>query len=202
MSAQLTCKNRIPYGSQWYYVDPFTKMQITAVTWDNLMAKVYEHRRANGNPIGLGLEDEVEQYVCIHQPDECEQSDPTRPRKRSLTLTDIVHGTSVMMSFKRNGSEIVPREEAERRARICLSCPWNQPFAKPCTGICQELLNLVRWVIDSQGTQYDKDLHSCGICGCFLQASIWLNLSDQCVGVTDGMKEQFKTVNNCWKQCP
>ncbi len=201
MPVYLTSKNRIPYGSYWYYTDPYSKREIRAITWDSLMTAIYADRKSNGNPIGLGLEDEVEQYVCIRQPDECENAVLGAPRKRTLTLTDIINGTSVMLNFKRNGSEIVSREEAERRAQICISCPWNQTFAKPCTGICQELKSIVSWIIDSQGTQYDSRLHSCGVCGCFLQASIWLRLEDQCVGVTDDMKEQFKAIPECWKKC-
>ena len=201
MRATLISKNRIPYNSLWRYVDPYTKMEISAVTWDNLMAKIYEHRRANGNPIGLGLEDEVEDYVCQHQPDECENLDPKIPRRRNLTLSDVVRGTAVMMSFKFNGSQLVPREEAERRAQICVDCIWNQTFAKPCSGICQELHDIVSVVTQHQGTQYDSKLHSCGICGCFLQAAVWLRLEDQCLGVSEGMREQFKGVSNCWKTC-
>lgn len=204
MQARIKARNRIPYGGKWVYKDPFTGTELSAVTWDNMLRAIVDHRRANGAPIGAGLEDEVEQQLCINHPDECVDLDPAVPHKTTLNLWDVVRGTQVMMSFVANGRQIVGRSEAERRAQICLRCPYNASFTKPCSGICQELKNVVSMIVDQQGTQYDSKLHSCNICGCFLQASIWLRLEDQCKGVTDTMKKQFEytaTNYSCWKAC-
>lgn len=201
MKMAVTIRNQIPHGGGWKYRDPSNGVLITGTTWDQIMSNVRAYRRANGIPIGLGFEDEIEQELCRNHPEECTNYDENYPRKRSLTLSDIIAGSKVMMAFYASGKELVPREEAERRAQICLKCPFNQHFAKTCYGICPELKNVVSAVINHVGTQYDADLHSCTVCGCFIQASVWLPLSTQCHGVDQTQKNQFSNVPNCWKQC-
>lgn len=198
---RLEFPNRIPYGGQWRYTEPSTGQFISAVTWDNLLNNIRAHRRANGIPIGLGFEDEVEQAVCREHPEECTGYDENYPRKRSLTLSDVVNGTIVMMAFKLAGSPLVDRAEAERRGAICKQCPYNMTFAKPCSGVCPELLAVVNTITGHVGTHYDQYLHSCTVCGCFLQAAIWLPMEIQCKGVNETMRNQFSNVQGCWKQC-
>lgn len=204
MKARILNKSQIPYGGGYHYKDPNSGMDIFGTTFAMVVNKVIEHRRANGYPIGLGLEDEIEEQLCLNQPDECSEGPHGVPRKTQHTLTDVVNGTRVMMAFERNGRQLVSREEAERRAQICLGCPYNASFIKPCSGICQELRNLVNWITDHQGTQYDSKLYSCNLCGCFLQAAIWLRLEDQCKGVNAELREKFaftKEKYKCWKEC-
>jgi hypothetical protein len=196
-------KNRgiIPHGGGWRITDPMTGVSVFGILFDQLVRKMKDVRRANGIPIGIEFEDEVEKWCCESKPDECQETDPEWPVVRPLDLGDIVRGSAVMMAHKLAGSPLVTRQEAERRAQICLGCKFNQNFAKPCSGICQELLNVVNSVTGHVGTQYDSQLHACGVCKCFLQASIWLPLDIQCKGVTDKQRAQFKNVPNCWKQC-
>lgn len=201
MRLRIEHRNRIPYGGYWHYRQPGTGQLISAVTWDNLLNNIRDHRRANGIPVGLGFEDEVEQAVCREHPDECVGYDETCPRKRNLTLSDLVAGSRVMMSFYVHGKQLVPREEAERRAAICEKCPYNMTFAKPCSGICEELRQVVMTITNHVGTRYDSKLNACTVCGCFLQAAIWLTLEDQCKGVNDLQRQQFSNVPGCWKIC-
>lgn len=204
MRARILIKTQIPHGGEYAYRDPNSGMYIRGTTFAMVVNRVAEHRRANGYPIGLGLEDEIEDQLCVSYPTECSEAPEGTPRKTEHTLSDVVHGTRVMMAFKSGGSQLVSREEAERRAQICIGCPYNASFIKPCSGICQELKNLVNWITDHQGTQYDSKLFSCNICGCFLQAAIWLKLEDQCAGVTSEMKPKFSFTQQkykCWKVC-
>jgi hypothetical protein len=148
---------------------------------------------------GLDLRTEVENWICEERPEDCTEVDMNIPRKRSLTLSDVLRGSRVMVSFIAHGANPVEREEAENRAKICMLCEFNQFFPKPCVGICGELKELATRISGNQGTQYDKHLQSCSICGCFLQAAIWIPLSSQCLGVNAIMKQQFKNVQGCWK---
>lgn len=201
---KIIARNRIPYGGLWSYRDPFTGTVLSAVTWENLIRIATEHRRANGNPIGAGFEQEVESQLCLNHPDECDGVDELQLKKHELTLSDILHGTRVMISQGLSGNQLVPVEEAMRRGAICKACPLNSSFIKPCSGICPELKELVRRITDAYGTEYDRYMHSCRICHCFLEAAIKLPLEVQCVGVTDEMKRQFAIAKDrygCWKQC-
>ena len=191
----------IPYGGAFRIVDPLTGVSSAGLQFENLLQKMIKAREANGVPVGLSFADEVEKWACLQYPEECEDTDPNAPKRRNLTLTDVINGTRVMVAFKMAGSPLVDRTEAERRAQICIRCPMNQGFAKSCTGTCAELQAVVASVTGHIGTQYDANLHACGICGCFLQSAIHLPLEIQCKGVSDQMKRQFANVPNCWKTC-
>ncbi len=180
----------MPYGGRWYYKDPNSGMEFTFYQLSGLIDQIRKHREANNFPVGLEFEQEIEPF------------DPKIPRKKKYVIGDIIRGTGVMIQHWIAGSKVVPRAEAERRAQICKKCTYNDDFSKPCSiGICGELKSLVSSIVDHQGTQYDKDLRACHLCGCFLQAAIWLPLEVQCTGVTPEMKEAFATVPECWKQC-
>jgi len=196
-----TTPNDVPSGGTYTIVDKLTRIQSSGSTFETLLKNVARTRVAIGAVSGLDLRTEVEDWVCERYPQDCTGVDMAIPRKRHLTLSDVLRGTAVMVKFKLAGSPLVSREEAERRGAICKECTFNQRFDKPCTGNCPELVSIVNAVVGHQGTYYDQFLHGCGICGCFLQAAIWLPLPIQCLGVTDDMKKQFKSVESCWKIC-
>lgn len=204
VKSRLISRNRIPYGGLWNTKDRLTGVEINAVTFDQVISKVIKARQVAGIPVGLGLEDEVEQWLCQDHPDEAEHIDPDIPKRRKLTLSDVVNGTKVMVAFKLGGSKVVSQEEVTRRVNICLRCPMNSGFQKPCSGICAELKDVVLNIVGDRPTPNADKLHACGICACFLQAAVWLPLETQCVGVDEEMKKKFaymKESANCWKQC-
>jgi hypothetical protein len=200
---RLVSKGRIPYGGMWTPKDPLTGDVIRAVTFEQLVAKAAAARRANGLHIGSEFEDEVEQWCCEAHPDECQDVDPERPRRKRLTLDDVVRGAKVLLSFKLGGSRLVDRAEAERRAKICARCSLNTGYQRPCAA-CHELTNIVRSITGGETTSVDDRLHVCHVCGCELKSAVWLELSDQCKGVTPSMAREFSYMHDaigCWKQC-
>lgn len=204
MKRALKHRNRIPYGGGYVITDPMTGIQVSGGNFDMLLRSAMESRRANSVPIGIGFEQELETWVCEKYPSECEDIGEGKIRKRYLTLRDIVAGSQVMLSQVMNSRKVVDREEAERRGQICVNCPLNDRFSKPCHGMCPELAAVVGWITGAQGTRHDAALHGCQICGCFNQAAIWVPLDAQWKALTDEQKEQFKTAKKtlgCWK-CP
>lgn len=200
MKIQLKSRGVIPYGGYFKFREPATGQYLNGGTWDMLLQTVRDYRKANGIPLGLDFEDEVETQVCRNQPDECDYIDDSIPRDRQLSMSDVIRGTKVLLSFKLAGSPLVSREEAERRGSICSGCRFNVTFPRPCTGLCPELRDLVVAIVGNQGTQYDKDLKSCSICGCFTQAHIWLPLDILDKGLTEGMRSAFNSIPHCWKK--
>jgi hypothetical protein len=193
--------NEIPAGGSYQVVDPLTKVLCMATSLEGLVRRVGQVRSAMGAHTGTDLRAEVESWLCGDYPQDRVPVDVAKPRKRSrLLLSDVVHGTQAMIARFISGHS-VPREEAERRAQICMKCPLNTVFDKPCTGVCGTLLEIAMLASGRQGTQYDRYLHSCSICGCFLQAAIWCDLESQCKGVTPTMVAQFATLDYCWKKC-
>lgn len=203
MPTQLQSKNRIPYGGLYVVTDPLTKSEVRAGRFDLLVRKLIDARKANGLPIGLDFESEVENWVCAAYPQECVEFNPAIPRvPREIGMGDVVRGTRVMLEHWIAGRPIEERPEAERRAEICSRCRYNVGIRSPCGGICAELREIVNRVIGGKGTSHDSDLGSCSICRCELKSAVWTTLEIQCKGVTEDMKKQFTSVPECWKKCP
>jgi hypothetical protein len=198
---KLIAKGRTPYGGSFVVRDPLSGQEIRASRFEVLVSRVIAARKANGLPVGLDIEAEIETWCCLSHPDECVDMDPAMPKRRRLTLTDVVHGAKVMASFLVGGSRLVSAEEAERRASVCAKCPLNLSYSRPCS-VCAELRNLVLSMVGNKKTSQDDKLQVCNICSCELRAAVWLQLEDQCKGVTSEMKPAFDYAGKtwgCWK---
>lgn len=200
MKLRLKIQQQIPYGGLFIVNRPDLGVVGRGLQFSNLVMSARDWRRANGWPAGVGFEEEVEQAACLTYPAECESGDGTMLRPRNLQLSDIVTGTKTMLRFKLAGSPLVAPEEANLRAAICSNCPYNVKFSKPCTGICAELKNLVSDIINHHGTPSDSNLNSCQICGCFLQAAVWLPNEITIPPLSGDQRLQFNSVPNCWKK--
>jgi hypothetical protein len=200
VSLKIKVPGQIPYGGGWSYVDPNGGQSFFYSRFDLLVDKVREYRRANNFPIGLGFEKEIEEQICLNHPDECESDDPRMPRRKQLGVSDIIRGSRVMLSFYQAGKPLVSREEAERRAQICMKCNFNAEFSRPCSGLCGELKDVVGVILNHTGTQYDPHLKSCHVCACFNAAQIWVPWEILDKGLTPEMREQFELVPRCWKK--
>lgn len=165
-----------------------------------LMTRIYAERKANGIPCGLEFEDEVERDLCRDYPAECQLDDPRFPRKRNwLSFHEIIAGTKLLLKFKVSGSPVVAQEEAERRANICASCPFNVEFQRPCAGLCGELYSLVQSIIGNLHVSQESKVKSCQLCGCYLGAAVWLPVDLQRSVLSEHQLEQFDSVDFCWK---
>lgn len=189
----------VPYGSKFEVIDPATKLTITGTTFRMLFNAACASRKANSVPEGLGFREEVMDWVCQKYPQECKPVDFSRP-KTSLSLSDVLRGTHVLVAFKLAGSPLVDSKEAERRAGICAQCKLNVAFPKPCGGLCGELKTMVDTIIGNVRTPTDNSNKSCAICRCYTSAHVWLPLDILDKGLTDDMRKQFKSVPDCWKK--
>ena len=173
--------------------------------FDVLKEECANYRRANGIPIGLGFEDELENALAEKYLESCPKAfttdDPRAPlRIKSLGWADVLHGTQVMVQFIAAGKPVVSHEEAERRAAICGRCRFNVQFAKPCGGVCGELKAIVKAIVGDQKVSNYEKLNSCFICRCFLEAAVWLPLDIQVKPLTEFQKGHFERVQDCWKK--
>lgn len=205
MRPRLMSRVLMPHGGMFHIEDPLTKYPLEGTTFGMLYDRAVSYRRSNSIPIGLDYEDEIECKVCERYPDECEIS------KRGLGiplvapgLYDVVRGSMVMINHKAHESQLVDQAEAERRAAICSKCPFKAQMTLPCARCLSALENVVLAITGAHHTQYDERLAACGVCKCYISASVWLPLETQCVGVSDEMRERFafaKESFNCWKNC-
>jgi hypothetical protein len=205
MRAHIITRINSPHGGAVYLKDPLTGFEVMGTTFNMAYDRLVNYRRANTIPIGLDFDDEIETQFCQRYPAECEVN------KRTLGLSlvapglwDVVRGSQLMLQHKIEGSQLVPQEEANRRAEICYKCPLRAQMTLPCarcTGVLESIVNVIT---GSHGTPFDEKLSCCSVCKCYISASVWLPLQTQCTAVTDEMRERFafaKETFNCWKQC-
>ncbi len=191
----------IPYGGLYRWRDPITKVEVVGTHWEMLMNRIYEQRKANSIPVGIGFEEEVEADLCRDFPAECEMSDPRFPKKRArLGWSEILAGTKLLLKVKLGNVPLVQPEEAARRANICATCPFNIEFHRPCAGICGELFAIVKSIVGGNTVPNEERIKSCSICGCFLGAAVWLPVDVQRSVLSDDQKAQFDSLDFCWKK--
>lgn len=196
----LTSHIRPPYGGIYVWRDPLTRQEVKGTNFDVLLRLAYEQRRANGAPIGLDFEKEIENDICRSYPDECENVPPGARRKSHWSMGEIVRGTMTFARQRATGAQLVDAPLANKRASICATCPQAVYFSKPCAGLCAELVNVLSGT-GGKSTPYDNDLRACGICGCWTRVAVWFPLDVQCADVNAEMQKQFEAVPGCWKQC-
>jgi hypothetical protein len=205
LKPKLKARGVVPYGGIFDLNLPEKGIVGKGTQFQSLCNDIRRYRKANAIPIGLGFEDEVEREVCAKYPAECNETDIRIPdRNRRCTFDDVILGTKVMVRLKLSGNKLVSHEEANRRAKICSTCPNNITPALPCGGVCGELANVINAIVGGNGTPFDPKLNSCAICCCYLSASVWVPLEVQTPDLPDLYKLQFQTAKEmcgCWKEC-
>ena len=150
----------------WYYTVEQTGLKITGNSARTLMRRVKEHMVANSLPLPDNFQAWFEDAVCrqmdLGRPF-CGQTPKNPPlggvKHLSLALVERFIRT-VTLTIK--GRKLVPQEEAERRAAICVECPMNTTIGgcRSCYAIAKPLKAL----LGSRATVAKPDV--CGICGC------------------------------------
>ncbi len=116
---------------------------------------------------------------------------PCSQEKQKLGFGEIVRWVKAMYQFAVNGKfELVPQEEAERRAKICAACP-HQIATSGCWG-CKGIAGMLPHIAGARKTSYDLQLKACGVCGCYNAVSVHLP-----VEVQGGENLEFPDF--CWK---
>lgn len=201
MDLCIEAKSQPPYGGMWELNRPDKGIVGSGYIFEVLVEHCRQWRLANGLPVGIGFEREVEAVCCEQRPDHCRPCNPAL-HPRSLSFNDLMTGTSSMFSFMAAGRPLVTGQEAERRAAICATCRFNVPFKTPCGGICASLKRMVETIVGAARTSRDADLHSCYVCGCFLQSAVWLPLDLQIKPLSEAQKKTLESIPHCWKKLP
>jgi hypothetical protein len=168
-------------------------------TLGELVALVIQHRTYKGlTPIEPEVVSvEIQRQICasmppgICGPEAGEDYKPLHDMSRRLTLEKIESFSLAVFEWVRSGAHFVDEEEATRRAKICLGCPYNKaPHACSCAPLWDTIRRLIppRRRIDN--------LHVCGICGCALSAAVLAPMN--VIAAADSGRD-FKYPAYCWK---
>lgn len=141
-----------------------------------MAAKAY--RRLNNFPIGLNFEKEMEDQLCqTLPPGWCDQEvEPgfwaRAAGSLAMTLESVKDGTRVLAAWMASGARHVSKEEANLRARTCLTCHFNANLSDCASCGMQPLNAIVAGIVGGAATEYDSGLHNCQICHCNLRAKV------------------------------
>lgn len=204
----LVSRRMVPPGGAWKFNNP---PLIVGGTYDELIDKVASFRKSNGatDEQLATIEFEVEDQICAHWPQGCQ-----RGVFSSMTILDAQREfKKALQSIAADG--FVSKEEAERRANICLSCHnhvKNANYTAPSQGGCRgcskasQILDATLWklglkavdmvsplLLAGKSTSLDGQLGQCGLCSCLLKIKIWVKTS---VGGDAHKKNMYPSF--CW----
>ena len=186
----------VPPGG-WRYVVPETKTSLKSGSLEDLKREVKKHLEANSLPVPADLAAVIENQLCeLIGPEWCSWGSAKYAAHPTMSASDVVNGTKVILSWKLEGSPFEDQNEANRRAAICASCMMNVHVAG-CVG-CSGLQGVVRKMVGGKKTAHDHLLKSCAICKCLNGAQVWLPLDTLWRGVTSDINEAFP--DHCWKK--
>ena len=170
-------KMYVPPGGQWFYEVPETKAFFASRdSMRSLLKQVEAHYVGNKMPVPSDLEALVENHMCPRLPDGfcLGVRAPSDRKYRPMTFFSIVKFTQTLVSrLFNNGDFFVDRAEAERRSKICVTCPEN--YRGICT-TCNGLRAIAAGLIGNRPpTSNDSRLEVCAVCGCTLRAKLQVN---------------------------
>lgn len=163
-------------GDMMGYAHPVeqTKTVIVALNFKQLVEAVKKHLEANDIPVPVTLEREMNEAACAEFPYQCEELDPDAERKISLWYQAKKFFTAVISAATQG---LVSQEEAERRALICSTCPFNGGASlNLCSGGCHtaKFVKEAAEALSTKHTSLDNKLNTCGLCECSLKLKIWV----------------------------
>jgi hypothetical protein len=173
----------VPKGG-WRYVVPDTNTVIQAGSIHELKRRVKQHMIANTLDIPRDIDAGIEDCACLNleanRDHWCAErgGDPLdaipRERPRWKTAEILRFLKTVWEWGTKEGFKFVEKEEAGRRAAICVRCPMNTPVSG-CLG-CTGVAALIRRIQGTNKTSQDANLHTCNVCGCELRVKVLVPL--------------------------
>lgn len=178
------------FPTDWVFKDPDTGTQFRAKDKTSLVKHIITYRAQNRLPQIEHLDIVLENYLC-QQP---KMQGGCVPRHLQRNLMAYAKGGLQLIKNLARG-KFVTQEEADRRSKICLTCP-NNVF--PDKGKFLEWSDIV--AIQSVGklrSIHHNELGNCGVCTCPLRAKVWIKPPFK---LSKEHEEQMRGDKpNCWQ---
>lgn len=189
-----------PGGFQYFQRE--TEFTIKAESLGELVDLIIAHRKyKNLHPQDYGnVQLEAERQMCIRLGRlECKpegRTDKWVPQdnmREHVTMGDVLTFSKAALAFIASGGELAPIEEVERRAKICKTCPLNQPMSGCSCGLFYKAIDATV----PRARRLDG-LHVCRVCHCSLTAKA--NLPDNQVAISNEGKDYKWPEQECWQK--
>ena len=184
----------------YVYTQPETQTRMEEIDSLEVLAQtVAAHRRYKGleraTPEEAWLD--IQRQICASMPpgvchaEPGEDYHPLNDQSRRLTLDKIQSFSLAIFEWVRTGGDLVDEEESQRRAKICLGCPYNKA---PASCSCSPLWLLIKSIVPKK-RQIDN-LHVCGICGCVNSVAVLMPLTV----IKESLRgRELEYPAHCWK---
>jgi len=186
----------------WSFKVEATGQTITGPYAAGVIGKVEQHMIANAVPILPDFEEWVEDELCRqngHGGPWCGK----KGKPIGTLVGKVFHTMASARRFLRTvvhailAGKLVEREEALRRAAICLSCPEATDIGG-CWG-CSGLLKTIERAIPNNPVKMPKEKEFCGKCDCWLRAKCWLP-NEVLDKAEAGDRPEYWS--ECWRNAP
>lgn len=160
---------------------------------------ILDHRRGMNLPIPEDIMALAEDQLCGTLPPELcsyEVGDPP-PISTRIGLASVVNWIKASVRKATSGLSYVPQEEAERRAEICVACPYNVIIEGGCGGGCRDVTQWLTPGMAGKKTKQDTRLKSCAVCTCF--NSIQVHFPLEILNADDTAERLAAYPEFCWK---
>lgn len=163
-------------------------------TVDDLVWQIESYCYLNKVEVPGFLKAKVVEFMCDNLPPGfCRHS--SNSAALPLTLTQVKEFTNVLFrrALSSSASFFTTKQEAEKRASVCSTCPLND--RSRCT-VCGGLLSLVRKLVGRKETSYDPVLGTCSLCGCLLRVKV--HVSSEALKASTKKPSEEKIPDFCW----
>lgn len=160
------------FGSKqgWFYPIEETKCVLMSVGFKSLVDDVRQHMKVNGVEVPANLMDTIQFWWCDNI--DSENCGEPVPAHAADIYTLAMRFLRTVRDWLAQGGQRVPQDEAERRAAICATCPFNQAETW-CSGcFMKAVLGRVLSAFGGWTTSRDAELKSCRVCGCKLSVKV------------------------------
>ena len=156
-------KMKLPPGG-WHFEAHGQKFR--AGTEDLLKVAITEYRIRNNIPPG-DIDREINDYYCSRWPDSCFKDYAREPKVNGEALGNRVvrWATSMWHARPKGGHKLVPQDEANRRASICLTCPMNKQWQASCSSCMGSVNAVLSQIRGMKSNKHAGHLHSCSFMG-------------------------------------
>jgi len=179
----------------WEFVDSGGIVH-TGSGFEDLVSNLRDFRLRIGQPAGQPT-DEVTAQICAKNPGACRFDRGPVKAKAAMVGKFASRVVQWMMktqrAFSSTNHKLVDKEEANRRAGICVKCPRNTSWRSGCAGCDQSSVRVGLAIRGGQESKLSGRLMGCEILAEDTRTSVFLPL--KAVANPD-------LPENCWRKAP
>lgn len=175
---------------RWVFKDPDTGFAYEEATEKALIQRIVNYRAQNNLSIIQQLDQVLQNYWCS-LPENAGECEPCK-LKRSF-LAYVKGGIALLDNILYGPEARVSQAEAERRAEICIKCPFNINPDKGWFDIWAD--NMAQKSVGDIKTKHHAKLFNCEVCSCNLRAKVWYKGD---MGLNNDQKQLMAGVG-CWQ---